>query len=117
MAILSRAYNGSFDGVSFMLLVPLTRPPTTQSDTDYHVPGTDSNLTIDLGKMLRKWSQKIGIDAGDLASIEAKVGHSGTYVGPSGVSYSNTRLKAIDSPVKAPGFAAYEVTLQLSIDN
>ncbi len=100
-----------------MLLVPLLAPPIAQSQTQYHYPSTDDNDTIDMGKEMRNWEQKVAVDAADLATLTGKVGNTGTYVGPSSTSYSSVKLKAITAPIKAPGFPTYEVTLQLSKDN
>jgi hypothetical protein len=117
MAILSRAYNGSFDGASFMLLTPIVAPPIVQNETQYHIPSSDSNYTMSMGKGFRNWDQKVAVDYADLSTLTGKVGNSGTYVGASGVSFSNVRLKGITPPVKASGFATYELTLQFSQDN
>ena len=116
MAILARVYDGSFDSVGFMLLVPLVRPPTAQQETQYHHPTTDDNTTIDMGKGMRNWAQKVALDADDLDNLEAKVGNSGSYVFVDG-TISSVRLKGLDTPTKAPGFPTYEVTLQLAVDN
>jgi hypothetical protein len=117
MSILARAYNGSFNGASFMLLVPIVAPPSAQSETQYHIVASDSNFTIDMGKGMNNWEQKVGVDSADLSTLTGKVGTTGTYVGDSGTSYSNVRLKGISPAVKASGFATYEVTLQLSKGN
>lgn len=117
MSILARAYNGSFDSVGFMLLVPLVAPPTAQSETQYHYPSTDTNTTIDMGKGMRNWEQKVAVDAADLSTLVGKVGGTHTYVGPSSTSYSSVKLKGVTTPIKAPGFTTYELTLQLSKDN
>lgn len=114
---LGRAYNGSFSSANFMLLQPIIAPPVAQNETQYHIPASDSNFTIDMGKGMRNWEQKVGVDAADLSTLVGKVGNTGTYVGASGTSYSNVKLKAISPPIKAPGFTVYEVTLQLSMGN
>ncbi len=116
MAVIAPSYNGSFDSVGFMLLVPLVRPPTVSNETQYHIVSTDDNVTIDLGKGMRNWSQKVAVDAANLATLEAKVGNTASYVFCDG-TISSTRLKGIDGVTKAPGWATYELTLQLAVDN
>lgn len=115
MGVLSEAYDGSFDGVNFMLLIPLIVPAASQIETQYHHPTTDSNTTIDLGKGMLNWEQKAAIEGVDLDAILSKIGNTATYMYFRGST--SAKLKSISTPVKAPGFDTYEFTLQLSRDN
>lgn len=114
MSILARAYNGSFDSAPFMCITPLVSPPSAQDATDYHVPGTDTNLSIDLGATLQIWDQNVAVDASDLSTLEGKVGNTASYVYFRG-TLSSVWLRSITTPVKAPGFPTYSLTLHLSV--
>lgn len=115
MSILGRVYNGSFDGVQFFILTPLNSYPIVQAETQYHKPTTDENVTIDMGKSMRNWEQKVAIDAVDLDAIESKVGVTGSYVFHRGTT--SAKLKGISAPEKASGWDTYSFTLYLSRDN
>lgn len=116
MAILAPAYDGSFGSIGFMQLVPLTSPPVLEGGTNYHITSTNSNARINTGLLFREWSIKVAVDATERASLESAVPSNATLTLPSG-TWSNARLKAIDPPIKAPGFPTYEVTLHLQVGN
>lgn len=115
--IIGRAYNGSFDSAPFMLLQPIVAPPASDSETQYHIPSTNTNIRISMGLAMRNWEQKVAIDAADLSTLTAKVKTTGTYIGNGATSYSDVKLVGYTTPIKAPGFTVYELTLHLSMDN
>lgn len=116
MAILAPAYDGSFGSIGFMQLVPLTSPPVVEGKTNYHIPSTNSNASINTGLLFREWTIKVAVDAAERSSLESAVASNATLTLPSG-SWGNARLSAIDPPIKAPGFPTYEITLHLQVGN
>lgn len=116
MTILAPAYDGSFGSIGFMQLVPLTSPPVLEGITNYHIPSTNNNTAIYTGLLFREWSIKVAVDAAERTSLESAVPSNATLTLPGG-TWGNARLKAIDPPIKAPGFPTYEITLHLQVGN
>jgi hypothetical protein len=116
MSVIAHAYDGSFGGVGFMQLVPLSSAPIVESSTEYHIPTTNDNVEIQQGLTFRNFSIKVAMDTAELTSLEAIVGNRDTLIFHRG-TWTNVRLKSIDAPIKSPGFATYEVTLNLRRGN
>lgn len=118
MGILSPYYDASFDGIDFWEQDQGsgTRPgaPLTQSDTLYHVPGSDTNILIDMGQAASEFTLVAAVEGAELSSLLGAVGSSGSLVFSRGTT--TARLRALeDNPGKAGALDAYTVSLKFVV--